>query len=53
MCEGFKIQPTHAKKSSGALTKKRYVAEIAAIEQSLLKHFGDIKDQAASQLCSK
>ena len=48
MCQGFKIQPIHAKKRSGALTKKRYVAEIRLIEQSLLKHFGDIKDQAAS-----
>ncbi|MEG4961581.1 MULTISPECIES: hypothetical protein [unclassified Microcoleus] len=29
------------------------VAEIRAIEQSLLNHFGDIKDQAASDLCQK
>ncbi|MBD1827316.1 hypothetical protein NDI47_08915 [Microcoleus vaginatus GB1-A2] len=49
MCQGFKMQPTQAKKSSGVLTKKRYVAEIRLIEQSLLKHFGDIKDQTASQ----
>lgn len=51
--QGLKIQPTHAKKSSGAFTQKRYAAEIAAIEQNLLKHFGDIKDQAASDLCQK
>ncbi len=53
MGHGFKIKPTHATKSSGTLSKKRYVAEIWAIKQSLLKHFGDIKDQAASHLYQK
>ncbi|MEG4105369.1 hypothetical protein [Microcoleus sp. S13_C5] len=43
--QAFNIQP--------AFTKKTYVAEIKPVEQSLLKHFGHIKDQAASHLCHK
>lgn len=43
MCQGLKIQPTPTNKIYAPLTKKRYLAEIRLIEQSLLKHFGDIK----------
>lgn len=49
MCPGIKIQSTPTNKSYGLLTKKRYVPQIRFIEQSLLKHFRDIKNQAASQ----
>ena len=44
MSQGFEIELTDAKKSSRPHTKQKEVAEIGAIQQSLIKHFEDIED---------
>ena len=44
MSQGFEIKSVDAKKSSRTVRKPRDVAEIRDIQQSLVKHFGDIKD---------
>ena len=44
MSQGFEIELTDAKKSSRPHTKPKEVAEIGAIQQSLIKHVEDIED---------
>ncbi len=49
MSQGFESQSAHTNKSSANKNsrhqrKPNVVAEIEAIQQSLVKHFGDIKD---------
>lgn len=44
MSQGFEIESVKAKKSSPTVKKSTVVAEIGAIQQSLVKQFSDIKD---------
>lgn len=44
MSQGFENKSVDVKKSSCPIRKPKAVAEIGAIQQSLVKHFGDIKD---------
>lgn len=44
MSQGFEIESVDAKKSSRTVRKPTEVAKIGCIQQSLVKHFGDIKD---------
>lgn len=44
MSQGFGIESVDALKSSRTVSKLTVVAEIREIQQSLVKHFGDIKD---------
>lgn len=44
MSQGFKIKSVDAKKSSGAVKNPKAVVEIGVIQQSLVKHFGGLKD---------
>jgi len=44
MSQGFSRKSADANKSSRHHSQPKVVAEIGAIQQSLVKHFGDIKD---------
>lgn len=45
MSQGFENKSVDVKKSSHPVRKLKAVVEIGAIQQSLVKHFGDIKDR--------
>ncbi|MBW4634808.1 MAG: hypothetical protein KME30_23730 [Iphinoe sp. HA4291-MV1] len=45
MSQGFGSKSVGAKKSFRHQRKQAEVASIGAIQQSLVKHFGDIKDK--------
>jgi predicted transposase YbfD/YdcC len=44
MSQGFQIKSAHTKKSSRHQNKKKAVPEMRDIQESLLKHFGTLKD---------
>jgi predicted transposase YbfD/YdcC len=44
MSQSFKIKSVEAKKSSGTVKNPKAVVEIGVIQQSLVKHFGELKD---------
>jgi len=44
MSPGFKIKSVDAKKSSGTVKNPKAVVEIGVIQESLVKHFGGLKD---------
>jgi len=44
MSQGFGSESVNAKKSAPTVKKPRVVAEIGAIQQSLVKQFSEIKD---------
>lgn len=44
MSQGFGIESADALKASRRPRKQTEVAEIGGIQQSLVQHFGDIKD---------
>ncbi len=44
MSQGFEMESGNGKKTSGNQQNRIEVPEIGAIEQSLVQHFGEIKD---------